>query len=166
MRIRIYSYYILEYPKRRRVLVSIADDRSFSEMFGLSVTTMISADYNRNGARWSIGVGLPFRLVAGVVDTDVSDAPEGFLDSFKEGGSGVLDPLDGVLVLAGTPLAGLTRPVGVRGRELEPFTDKRFPDTLLCLLEVGVFPVVLTAVLRGMRLTFVESVLSNDCVEP
>lgn len=59
----------------------------------------ISADYNRNGARWSIGVGLPFRLVAGVVDTDVSDAPEGFLDSFKEGGSGVLDPLDGVLVL-------------------------------------------------------------------
>lgn len=99
MRIRIYSYYILEYPKRRRVLVSIADDRSFSEMFGLSVTTMISADYNRNGARWSIGVGLPFRLVAGVVDTDVSDAPEGFLDSFKEGGSGVLDPLDGVLVL-------------------------------------------------------------------
>lgn len=85
--------------------------------------------------------------------------------------------------------------MGVRGRELEPFTDKRFPDTLLCLLEVGVFPVVLTAVLRGMRLTFVESseinrnikkvhipniktnksllifhkylpVLSNDCVEP
>lgn len=47
--------------------------------------------------------------------------------------------------------------MGVRGRELEPFTDKRFPDTLLCLLEVGVFPVVLTAVLRGMRLTLVES---------
>ena len=106
----------------------------------------------------------------------------------KKAAVGVLDPLDGVLVLigvptpvrvgmlealwiapnlAGTPLAGLTRPVGVRGRELEPFTDKRFPDTLLCLLEVGVLPVVLTAVLRGMRLTFVESsVLSNDCVEP
>lgn len=127
-------------------------------------------------------------MLAGVVDTDVSDAPEGFLDSFKDGGSGVLDPLDGVLVLigvptpvrvgmlealwivpnlAGTPLAGLTKPVGVRGRELEPFTDKRFPETLLCLLDEGVFPVVLIAVLRGIRLKLVESsVLSNDCEEP
>lgn len=61
--------------------------------------------------------------------------------------------------LDGTPLAGLTRPVGVLGRELEPFTGvpSLFPDTLLCLLEVGVFPVVLTVVLRGMRLRFVES---------
>lgn len=59
--------------------------------------------------------------------------------------------------LAGTPLAGLTKPVGVRGRELEPFTDKRFPETLLCLLDEGVFPVVLIAVLRGIRLTLVES---------
>lgn len=31
----------------------------------------------------------------------MSDAPEGFLDSFNDGGSGVLDPLDGVLVLKG-----------------------------------------------------------------
>lgn len=60
---------------------------------------MMSGDYNRNGARWSIGVGLPFRCVVGVVDTDVSDAPDGFLESFNDGGSGVLDPLDGVLVL-------------------------------------------------------------------
>lgn len=98
----------------------------------------------------------------------------------------MLDPLDGVLVLIGvptpvrvgmlealwivpnldgTPLAGLTSPVGVRGRELDPFTGvpSRFPETLLCLLDVGVFPVVLTAVLRGIRLTFVDSsVLSND----
>lgn len=81
----------------------------------------------------------------------------------------MLEPLDGVLVLAGTPLAGLTRPVGVRGRELEPFTGvpSLFPETLLCLLEVGVFPVVLTAVLRGIRLRLLESsVLSSDCVEP
>ena len=78
---------------------SIANHRSFSDMFGLLVTMTTHGDYNRNGARWSIGVGLPFRLLAGVVDTDVSDAPEGFLDSFKDGGSGVLDPLDGVLVL-------------------------------------------------------------------
>lgn len=61
--------------------------------------------------------------------------------------------------LDGTPLAGLTSPVGVRGRELDPFTGvpSRFPETLLCLLDVGVFPVVLTAVLRGIRLTFVDS---------
>lgn len=63
--------------------------------------------------------------------------------------------------LDGTPLAGLTSPVGVRGRELDPFTGvpSRFPETLLCLLDVGVFPVVLTAVLRGIRLTFVDSSL-------
>lgn len=61
--------------------------------------------------------------------------------------------------LPDTPLAGLTRPVGVLGRELDPFTGvpSFFPDMLLCLLEVGVVPVVLVAVLRGMRLRFVES---------
>lgn len=65
--------------------------------------------------------------------------------------------------LDGTPLAGLTSPVGVRGRELDPFTGvpSRFPETLLCLLDVGVFPVVLTAVLRGIRLTFVDSSLKK-----
>lgn len=49
--------------------------------------------------------------------------------------------------------------MGVRGRELEPFTGvpNLFPETLLCLLEVGVFPDVLTAVLRGMRLRLMES---------
>lgn len=143
-----------------------------SPTFGLFVRVTIRicpGDYNRNGARWSIGVGFPFRWVVGV-ETDVSEAPEGFLDSFRDGGSGVLEPLDGVLVLADTPLAGLTSPVGVLGRELDPFegVPSLFPDTLLCLLEVGVFPVVLlTVVLRGMRLRFVESsVLSRDCVEP
>lgn len=53
--------------------------------------------YNRNGARCSIGVGFPFRAL--VPDTDVSEAPEGFLDNFEDGGSGVLDPLDGVRIL-------------------------------------------------------------------
>lgn len=46
-----------------------------------------------------MGVGFPFLWLAGVVETEVSDAPEGFLDNFNDGGSGVLDPLDGVLVL-------------------------------------------------------------------
>lgn len=53
--------------------------------------------YNRNGARCSIGVGFPFRVL--VPDMDVSEAPEGFLDNFEDGGSGVLDPLDGVRIL-------------------------------------------------------------------
>jgi len=55
--------------------------------------------YNRNGARCSIGVGFPFRVLGVVPDTDVSEAPEGFLDNFEDGGSGVLDPLDGVRIL-------------------------------------------------------------------
>jgi len=55
--------------------------------------------YNRNGARCSIGVGFPFRVLGVVPDTDVSEAPEGFLDNFEDGGSGVLDPLDGVRTL-------------------------------------------------------------------
>lgn len=58
----------------------------------------------------------------------------------------------------GTPLAGLTSPVGVRGRELEPFTGaaNRLPETLLWRLDVGVLPVVPT-VLRGIRLGVPES---------
>jgi len=32
----------------------------------------------------------------------VSEAPEGFLDNFEDGGSGVLDPLDGVRTLKQT----------------------------------------------------------------
>ena len=32
-------------------------------------------------------------------DTEVSDAPDGFLVSFEPGGRGVLEPLDGVRVL-------------------------------------------------------------------
>lgn len=141
----------------------------------------------------------------------MSDAPDGFLDNFRDGGSGVLEPLDGVRVLAcltangmlvaefvqmellligvptpvrvgmlealwiepnldvALPLAGLTRPVGVRGLELAPLTGvpNRLPEMLLCLLDVGVLPVVPTAVLRGMRLGVpASSVLSNDCVEP
>ena len=58
--------------------------------------------YNRNGARCSIGVGFPFRVIGVVPDTDVSEAPEGFLDNFEDGGSGVLDPLDGVRTLKQT----------------------------------------------------------------
>lgn len=60
--------------------------------------------------------------------------------------------------LEGTPLAGLINPVGVRGRELEPFTGVAsfLPDTLLCLLDVGVLPEPIT-VLRGMRLGVLES---------
>lgn len=100
----------------------------------------------------------------------MSDAPDGFLDNFRDGGSGVLEPLDGVRVLdVALPLAGLTRPVGVRGLELAPLTGvpNRLPEMLLCLLDVGVLPVVPTAVLRGMRLGVpASSVLSNDCVEP
>lgn len=38
-------------------------------------------------------------------DTDVSDAPEGFLDNFEDGGNGVLDPLDGVRTLKHTIIA-------------------------------------------------------------
>lgn len=66
--------------------------------------------------------------------------------------------------LDGTPLAGLERPVGVRGLELDPFigAPSFFPDMLLCRLEVGVLPVVLM-VLRGIRLGVVESsVISSN----
>lgn len=61
--------------------------------------------------------------------------------------------------LEGTPLAGLINPVGVRGRELEPFIGvvSFLPDTLLCLLDVGVLPEPPTMVLRGMRLGVHES---------
>ena len=153
-------------------------------------------------------MGFPFRVLGVVPDTDVSEAPEGFLDNFEDGGSGVLDPLDGVRTLAclmavgmlvaefvhtellligvptpvrvgmlealwiepnleGTPLAGLINPVGVRGRELEPFTGvvSFLPDMLLCLLDVGVLLEPPTTVLRGMRLGVHES-SSNDCVDP
>lgn len=58
--------------------------------------------YNRNGARCSIGVGFVLRVLGVVPDTDVSEAPEGFLDNFEDGGSGVLDPLDGVRTLKQT----------------------------------------------------------------
>lgn len=60
--------------------------------------------------------------------------------------------------LEGTPLAGLINPVGVRGRELEPFTGVAsfLPDMLLCLLDVGVLPEPVR-VLRGMRLGVHES---------
>lgn len=34
-----------------------------------------------------------------MLDTDVSDAPEGFRESLDPGGRGVLEPLDGVRVL-------------------------------------------------------------------
>lgn len=97
--------------------------------------------------------------------------------------------------LEGTPLAGLINPVGVRGRELEPFIGvvSFLPDTLLCLLDVGVLPEPPTMVLRGIRLGVHESsamrsdiifhsskerekhqkvkrkliyVPSNDCVDP
>lgn len=61
--------------------------------------------------------------------------------------------------LDGTPLAGLIKPVGVRGRELEPFIGvvSFLPDILLCLLDVGVLPEPVTTVLRGMRLGVHES---------
>lgn len=60
--------------------------------------------------------------------------------------------------LEGTPLAGLINPVGVRGRELEPFIGVAsfLPDILLCLLDVGVLPEPIAA-LRGMRLGVQES---------
>ena len=60
--------------------------------------------------------------------------------------------------LVGTPLAGLASPVGVRGRELEPFVGaaNRLPEMLLCRLDVGVLPVVPT-VLRGIRLGVPDS---------
>ena len=47
-------------------------------------------------------MGFPFRVIGVVPDTDVSEAPEGFLDNFEDGGSGVLDPLDGVRTLKQT----------------------------------------------------------------
>jgi hypothetical protein len=151
-------------------------------------------------------VGFPFLALEAVPDTDVSDAPEGFLDNLEDGGNGVLDPLDGVRTLVcltadgmlvaefvhtellligvptpvrvgmlealwiepnleGTPLAGLINPVGVRGRELEPFTGvaSLLPDMLLCLLDVGVLPEPMM-VLRGIRLGVESS--SKDCVDP
>lgn len=65
--------------------------------------------------------------------------------------------------LEGTPLAGLINPVGVRGRELEPFIGVSFlPDTLLCLLDVGVLPEPPMTVLRGMRLGVHESSARSD----
>lgn len=42
---------------------------------------------------------VPLRDDNGAIDTDVSDAPDGFLDNFEPGGKGVDDPLDGVRVL-------------------------------------------------------------------
>lgn len=118
-----------------------------------------------------MGVGFPLRVPLDVVfDTEVSDAPDGFLDNFNDGGSGVLEPLEGVRVLdVALPLAGLTKPVGVRGLELAPLTGvpNRLPEMLLCLLDVGVVAVVPKAVLRGMRLGVpASSVLSNDWVDP
>lgn len=47
-------------------------------------------------------MGFPFRVFGVVPDIDVSEAPEGFLDNFEDGGSGVLDPLDGVRTLKQT----------------------------------------------------------------
>lgn len=66
--------------------------------------------------------------------------------------------------LEGTPLAGLINPVGVRGRELEPFIGvvNFLPDTLLCLLDVGVLPEPPMIVLRGMRLGVHESSARSD----
>lgn len=61
--------------------------------------------------------------------------------------------------LVGAPPAGLIRPVGVRGRDVdEPLTGVPIfrPETLLCRLDVGVLPVVPT-VLRGIRLGVPDS---------
>lgn len=65
--------------------------------------------------------------------------------------------------LEGTPLAGLINPVGVRGLELDPFIGvvSFLPDTLLCLLDVGVLPEPMM-VLRGMRLGVHESSAKSD----
>jgi len=65
--------------------------------------------------------------------------------------------------LEGTPLAGLINPVGVRGLELDPFIGvvSFLPDTLLCLLDVGVLPEPMI-VLRGMRLGVHESSAKSD----
>lgn len=61
---------------------------------------MLISYYKRNGARCSIGVGFPLRVLEPPVpDTAVSEAPDGFLDNFVDGGNGVLDPLDGVRTL-------------------------------------------------------------------
>lgn len=127
---------------------------------------MLLVGYNLKGCLCSIGVGFPFRERG--VDIGMSEAPDGLLDNFEDGGRGVLVPLDDVFVLEVDPLAGLTRPVGVRGRELEPFigVPNFFPEMLLCRLDVGVLPVVPTVRL-GMRLGVAESsVLSSDCEEP
>lgn len=67
--------------------------------------------------------------------------------------------------LEDTPLAGLISPVGVRGRELEPFigvVSFLRPDMLLCLLDVGVLPEPPTTVLRGMRLGVHESSVTRS----
>lgn len=68
--------------------------------------------------------------------------------------------------LEGTPLAGLINPVGVRGRELEPFIGvvSFLPETLLCLLDVGVLPEPPMIVLRGMRLGVHESSIKSDII--
>jgi hypothetical protein len=58
--------------------------------------------------------------------------------------------------LEGVPLAGLPKPVGVRGREVEPLTVETASlllDTLFRRLDTGVFPLVLL----GMRLAVLVS---------
>lgn len=85
--------------------------------YKLCVYPLISY-YNRNGARCSIGVGFPFLALEAVPDTDVSDAPEGFLDNFEDGGNGVLDPLDGVRTLKHTIVAYMS----ARARVTRAFT--------------------------------------------
>lgn len=91
----------------------------------------------------------------------LSDAPEGLRNSLEvavvtPAGTGVFEP-DGVRVRwAG--LAGDMRPVGVLGRELEPFVTPRRRG-------VTVPGVRLTPVLLGI-LDGVSSVLSSDRFEP
>lgn len=53
--------------------------------------------YNLKGCLCSIGVGFPFREIG--VDNGMSEAPDGLLDNFDDGGRGVLVPLDDVFVL-------------------------------------------------------------------
>lgn len=53
--------------------------------------------YNLKGCLCSIGVGFPFRERG--VDIGMSEAPDGLLDNFEDGGRGVLVPLDDVFVL-------------------------------------------------------------------
>lgn len=57
--------------------------------------------YNLKGCLCSIGVGFPFRERG--VDIGMSEAPDGLLDNFEDGGRGVLVPLDDVFVLIGVP---------------------------------------------------------------